>query len=171
MQCPLSGCGAQPTVLVPNNSHVQSIVLDTRNAYFVRDRRVMRCALAGCGGVPTWIAGTSLRFQAIAANGTDVYQADGPTPGSIWGGIVDGGFPIMIANESTAPRFLVADALFVFWENDDRGTIEQCSAAGCNTVPTTRFSGTHQVGGLALDAKTLYWTDLMDGTITRIADY
>jgi hypothetical protein len=79
--CPLSGCGAGPTVYAAGLTNPRGIAVDAQNVYFGTASYggvvggIWRCALSGCNGSPTNLASAGIPY-GVAVDGTFVYWVD-----------------------------------------------------------------------------------------------
>ena len=173
--CPLAGCGSTPTSLGAADAGPGSgIALDANYVYWSTTFEVLKCPLAGCGGSPTVLLSSS---SGLTNLGPLVLDADNIY--FIVTSFQDALSRILVcakmgcanqpktlatsADPSSPFLALATDGTTVYWTAQSRvagaGQVCKCSVSGCANAPEVIASGLNYPGGIALDARNLYWTE------------
>ncbi len=113
------------------------------------------------GSGPTGDAGSGGSGESGAPGGSPGGQGGGES--TVDGGGGAGGQPmepveITIASDQAGPTGIALDDDFVYWANQDAGTIVRCPLPGCGADdPTEIVSGQDGVTGIAVDDTSVYW--------------
>jgi hypothetical protein len=78
----------------------------------------------------------------------------------------------VLASSQPGPTTIAVDATDVYWSTRDSGAgdakIMKCAISGCNGQPTVVVSAQSEIGGLAVDGASLYWTAFACGAVYRL---
>jgi hypothetical protein len=167
--CPVSGCGAGPTVYASLQDAPGSIAVDAQNVYWgtgggAGSGAIWSCAIGGCGGKPTKLVDADTPF-GIAVDSTYVYWAEfysqtvnrapiaGGSSSYVWdaGSVSGGGTPPNGASQ------LVIDTGFVY-VNDQNASVFRVAIGGGSLVSMFTDPNGSGVGifGLAVDSNDVY---------------
>jgi hypothetical protein len=120
--CPLSGCGASPTVI--QGGQLTPFYVATSDASLVWASTgsgvVSVCPLAGCGGDPTTLAMGQANPYAVAIDASDVYWTNYASVGQVMTCPIAGcpaAGPTVLATSQAYPAAVVVDAQWVYWIN------------------------------------------------------
>ncbi len=152
------GLGADLSMLLPTDAAIDASVVS------VGDMASL-CGELPDGGGPLLIASGQKNPTGIAVDGTMVYWAnsgDGTVVKCPLAGCQ--GNPISVGKGS-APFSLLVDGNSVYWVNLF-SSIQKCPLAGCgNNPPVTYAKGNTKAAGIAINATTLYWTEVETGYV------
>jgi hypothetical protein len=165
--CPVTGCGAGPTVYALLQAAPRGIAVDGQSVYWgtaagqVGTGAIWSCAIGGCGGKPTKVATADTPF-GVAVDATSVYWAEfydetvnrapkgGGSAALVWDGGTGPGTP-------NGAQELVIDTGFVYI-NDQNDDVFRVAIGGGSLVPMYTDPSGPVVGvfGLAVDSKDVY---------------
>jgi hypothetical protein len=173
--CPLAGCGSTPTSLGAADAGTGSgIALDASYVYWSTTFEVLKCPLAGCGGSPTVLLSSSsgltnlgplvLDADNIYFIGTNFQDALSRILVCAKMGCANQPKTLATSADPSSPFLALAtDGTTVYWTARSRvagaGQVCKCSVSGCANAPEVIASGLNYPGGIALDARNLYWTE------------
>jgi len=159
--CPVTGCGAGPTVYAQLQATPRGIAVDGQNVYWGTDGAIWSCAIGGCSSQPTKVATADTPF-GIAVDSTFVYWAEfyqetvnrAPKGGGSVVLLWDAGSGTSGANGA---QQLVIDSQFVY-VNDQNIDVFRVAIGGGDLVPMYSYPNGPVVGvfGLAVDTKDVY---------------
>lgn len=164
--CPITGCGAGPTVYAELQAAPRALISDGQNVYWgtisasAINGAIWSCPIAGCGGSPTKIASADTPF-GIAVDSKNVYWAEfyqqtvnrAPKAGGTAALVYDGGGT---NTELNGPSLLVMDTSFIYI-NDQNDDVYRVPLGGGDLV-SMYMNGSPEVGvfGLAVDSSDVY---------------
>jgi hypothetical protein len=73
--CPVTGCGAGPTVYAQGLANPRGVAVDSTNIYFGAGGAIYTCPRGGCNGGPTQLVSANQPY-GVAVDGTYVYWVD-----------------------------------------------------------------------------------------------
>jgi hypothetical protein len=165
--CPVTGCGAGPTVYAALQAAPRGIAVDATNVYWGTAAgpsgtgAIWSCAIGGCNGKPTKIAVADTPF-GVAVDAQNVYWAEffqetinrAAKAGGSTGLVYDGGAPSGAPN---GPSILVVDSQFVYF-NDQNVDVYRVALGGGSLIPMYTDPNGTVLGafGLAVDSKDAY---------------
>ncbi len=184
--CPPAGCGSTPTSLGAADAAGtgSGIALDASYVYWSTTFEVLKCPLAGCGGSPTVLLSSSsgltnlgplvLDTDNIYFIGTNINDALSRILVCAKTGCADQPKTLATAVDPSSPFVAIAtDGTSVYWTAQSRvaaaGQVCKCGVGGCGNAPAVIASGLTNSGGIAVDDRNLYWTDVGDGKIWAVA--
>jgi hypothetical protein len=184
MKMPIGG--GTPTTLASQGTGdgVQVIAVDATSVYWANPSGQMVMKVPIGGGTPTTLTSGQVFPDSIAIDATNVYwvnSAGYPGTGTVMKMPIGGGTPTTLASGQNFPLSITVDATSVYWTN--RGA--RVASGGTTTTtgnnvmkvpidggtPTTlaSASGQSEPWGIAVDATSVYWTDLTGGTVMKAA--
>jgi sugar lactone lactonase YvrE len=164
MECPIDGCGGNPTVLATGQTAVTAIAAVAGQVYWITSAAVMTCPAAGCGNAPTVMAAEQSSPSGIALDTASVYWSNQGTSGAN-GTIVQcplagcGTAPNVLGIGQAYPRAIAVGAGHLYWADYNRATVMNCTSAGCQADATVLISGQASPYGVAVDSANVYWTN------------
>jgi hypothetical protein len=172
--CPVTGCGAGPTVYAQLQASPRGLAIDAQNVYWgttntsagnASNGAIWSCPLAGCSGPPTKVAPADAPF-GIAVDATYVYWADSndetvsraPKAGGAAKLLWDGGTGVGGTN---AAQEIAIDTSNVY-VNDLNASAFRVPIGGGDLVPMYTDMNATPIGvfGLAVDSQDVYIGDL-----------
>ncbi len=132
---------------------------------------VLTCSIGAC--TPSYVdVGASVDPSGVALDATSVYWTNG---GSVLKCPIAGcnGAPTVIASGLTSDQGAIAtDGVNVYFtvnEMGSTGAVMKCPVSGCSGAPTVIACGPSVISptAVAVDATSVYWTDLNAGTVTK----
>jgi hypothetical protein len=164
-----------PCVLATGLNHPFLMTSDANNVYWTEygdtlgasNGSVKFCPVAGCGGGgPTVVAMALTNPRGIAVDANNIYYdtaSYGPVNGAIWSCAIAGcnGSPTKLA-PAGVPFGVAVDATYVYWVDNDDGTIHRTLKAGGGANAVLYDAGDGLIGEpehCAVDNVALYVTD------------
>jgi hypothetical protein len=175
LECPVSGCSNQPTVLAPVTGEAiydtTNITVGAGTLYWTSTDGVFSCGTSGCNqqpavladaGNPAGVAADATRLYWTTAVGDSVLSCDVGNCGNP---------PTTIASGQAHPLLVSVFGTSIYWVNDDSApsTIMTCGTSGCSGPPVQLAAVQDRIGGLAVDANSVYWTSSHAGTVMKVA--
>jgi len=168
--------GGTPITLASGQSDPIAVAVDATNVYWIDLTAVGTNAYVGtvlkvpiAGGAVTTLAFGQSSPTAIAVDGTYVYWTQ-INPGAVVKAPVGGGSVITIAGNITTGTLggLAVDSQNLYWsiQGQKVGAIVS-SPLGGNTVVTLK-GGLDYPRAMATDSTSIYWTDNIDGTVSKL---
>lgn len=110
------------------------------------------------------LLGDTLFFTTIGTRSYGAYNNDG----AIWRMPKDGSSaPVRLAKDQRRPSGMAVDAAYVYWANENAGTIQRCAIGGCNEAPEQLYDQQNVPRSLTVDAAFLYWTNQQGTDVMR----
>lgn len=164
---PLAGGAVQ--LISQGSSFVEGIAVDDARVYWSASGGQIQSAPIG-GGPMTTLASFNAVPYGIAVDSTYVYFStqlfNGPG-GAIMRAPLDKSSPAeMLAANESQPRQLVLDGSTLYWV-DYIGNVRAMPASG--GAPKSLYQGDPGPNAIAVDATSVYWSNDLAGTITKIA--
>lgn len=180
--CPVTGCGAQPTIISSGGQDVvfaNGIATDGTNLYWSAQGpdMLLMCPLEGCNDAPVALLGVALGSQVnlvydLAVDANNIYLADSlPLKmGKIWScpkSDCSAGITVL-ASGLDQPTSIATDGTNVYWneigtddglQREGLGLVRKCAVTGCDNQPTTIADGLGFPGDLVLHGERLYWSE------------
>jgi hypothetical protein len=86
-------------------------------------------------------------------------------------GLAPGAKPVQVVSGQGAPRRVAVDEALglVYFTNAQAGTVASCPISGCSGTARILASGQASPYDVAFDGESVYWSDEIGGTISRVA--
>jgi hypothetical protein len=164
-KCAVAGCSNTPTVIA-SGFFPAGIAVDATNVSWAVDgKNIQTCPINGCNNMPTTLTGTSgIGPYQLQSDGTSLYWSNG----TISKCALTGGMTTILATNQGGLG-IALDATNIYWATGVIGKVMKCGLNGCGGQPTVLASGLQAPAVIAVDGKNVYWTDLNDHTVKKIA--
>lgn len=168
--CAISGCGLQPTVVVPNLSReIGSIAVDAQNLYWVDiganydAGAVFKCPKFDCANHVTTLASGLASPSHLAVDATSLYWVNvGDDADNDHAAVLECSIsgcpagPSIIAEIGAGPeRALSIDSANIYWVDDQQ--VLACPKTGCAGGPKVLASQQPGVSSVASDGNSVFW--------------
>jgi hypothetical protein len=170
MKVPLGG-GASTTIAA-NQFVPTSLAVDAANAYWTTEANTVVSVPLG-GGATSTLATAGMVGQAIAVDGTSVYWESIDTMtgnGTLMKTPAGGGASVplvVLQGQNQGPVYLAIDATNLYWTEQFTERVNAAPLAG--GAPVTLAAGQNTPYGVAVNATAVFWVNIGDGTILKVA--
>ena len=166
---------AGSVTMAPAETSPAATLADATRLFWLATGTVRRCTLPGCADRADMVAGLS-GAEALATNSTLLFYSTDNAVFQIAKGAAPGTGAAVAASQAL-PLAIAADEKDVVWANlggaCNGGDIRRCpitaGTAQCGGTGDVLFTSSNCLRGIAMDAKAIYWTVQLDGTIYRLA--
>jgi hypothetical protein len=166
MSCPLSGCPAGPTQLVPNlNGPKDGIASDGTSVFIGAADAQELIRVATTGGPVTPLATSQNQIFFVAVDATNVFWVN-HDDGHVRTMAKAGGSVTTLHMGSKFPIALALDATHVYWVEEGGNVMRTPKAGG---TPTLLATGQGDLRGIAVDDHAVYYAAYDTQTIYRVA--
>jgi hypothetical protein len=162
--------GGTPTTLAPLKMSGSSFVVRDGFVYFIDTTDVFPPPMLPLRSVPVSGGASALVTSiptgalSLAFDGSDFfYLVD-----SVMALPKTGGDPKRVGDPCFYPNQLALDGPRVFWACQDGTVRSVAKAGGASTTLFARATTAGNIGGLAIDASSVYFTSATDGTVNRV---
>ncbi len=179
-KCPLTGCGSSATLVAAGQASPSAIAVDASSVYWanVDDGTIVSCPLSGCGA-PMVLAKGPPGPRGLAIDGLNIYWTN-PMAGTVNKCALTGcNAATLLATDQNFPDAITVDASAVYFTTTGGdlvdeigvGSVVRCPLDGCGaggSRPQVLGSGQKGPRSIAVDATSVYWTNMDDGTVIRV---
>jgi hypothetical protein len=136
------------------------------------DGATMRADLDG--GVPATIAPAQRNPASIVEYAGRLYWTNTGTPpnyddGSVMTCARDACTPTVLANQQAGAQGIAVDATGVYWAAEYASAVMHCDPSAPGGCSPTRVYGAQAPWAIALDETSIFWTDVVPGSVVRLA--
>jgi hypothetical protein len=133
------------------------------------DGATMRALLDG--GAPSAIGPRQNNPQSIVEYAGRLYWTNMGTPpgyadGAVMWCVRDACTPTVLVARQAGLQGIAADATGVYWAAENDGAVYRCDPLACKP---TRVANAQSPWAVALDARSIFWTDVSVGSVVRLA--
>jgi len=163
-----SRAGGAPRTVVVGNAPAFGIAVDETTVYWTEPTSGKVMKVARSGGQPVTVASGLNNPLHLVTDGTNLYWTAGRRrPNEADGGELDGGETDAGDTDGGGTDGRNADGGRTDAGQSDGGSIGTVSLRP-GSKPSTLVSGLSRPNAIAVDDQALYWTDLADGTVSKL---
>jgi hypothetical protein len=168
--------GGARSVYAPNQEAPYAIVIANGRVYWSSlgnaiEGSIQSCPMTGCDGSPTVYTATQ-GGSGIAVDDTNVYWTQpGPTGRVLMCPITGCAAPVVLTPALGDPGSITVSGGMLYWMDTIERTILSCVIADCASTVMTLTTTTHVLDNsrLTTDGVSLYWTNVDEGTVTKMS--